>query len=271
MLVKNKKLCFFIVLIIFLVCLGGIWAVIIEPNMLKVTSYDIKDEKLKGLRVVYASDFHFRKYQEKRLQKVVNTINQQSPDIILLGGDFVNSHKASRTMPINVIVKGFSALKSKYGVFAVLGNHDWWQDGYKITESLENQDIKVLANENCSVKINGENVYIAGVEDYLTRTSDLNKALKGTKSPVILLSHSPAILPLINNKVNMTLAGHTHGGQISFPFLGALAIPYDCKRNLLYGLHNIKQNKVIISSGIGTSILPARFNSIPEIVVVNFK
>ena len=108
------------------------WSMFIEPNILIVKHLIIHDEQLKGLKIVFASDFHIKPYEGYRLKRVVKSINKQKPDLILLGGDFVNGHKQNYTMPIEDIAAGLKNLKSKYGVIAVLGNHDGWQGKYKI-------------------------------------------------------------------------------------------------------------------------------------------
>ena len=201
-----------ILLAIFLLVYGFF----IEPNMLIVKQYKINESTLKGIKIVFVSDFHIKPNQEKRLAKVVKMINEQHPDIVLSVGDFVNGHKENMTMPITDIVKKLKNIKAKYGFYTVLGNHDWWINGKSITNILIKNGIKVLANSNTKININGKEGYIAGVEDNTTRTPDIYSALNNTKSPVILLTHSPDIFPRVPQNVNLTLSGHIHGGQVRF-------------------------------------------------------
>lgn len=266
---------FFIVVLLSLI----VWAFFIEPNMLTVRTLNIKVQGLKGLKVVFVGDFHVKPNQKKHLTQIVNKINEQNPDLILSTGDFVSGHKSRQSLPIEDIAKELSKLKSKYGIYAVLGNHDWWQGGEKIEKALEKNGIIVLGNENKIVNINGVKLYIAGVEDITTRNIDLVKALKNIHHPSILLSHSPDVFPFISKpsdfkitgNVDLTLAGHTHGGQVNIPFIGPLVVPSDYGKKYAQGL--IKENSKImfVTKGIGTSILPMRFNCTPEIVVINFK
>ena len=244
-----------------------IWSFFIEPNQLVVTNYSIKDENLKGLKFVFVGDFHIKPNQHKRLTKVVDLINEQRPDLVLSVGDFVSGHEANMTMLIEDITKELKKVKSKYGFYTVLGNHDWWQDGNTITDVLNKNGIKVLANN--SVKI--DKFYIAGVEDITTREPNVYQALEGTKSPVILLSHSPDIFPKVPNNVNLTLAGHVHGGQVRLPLLGALIVPSEYRDKYSLGLIEENGKKMIVTKGIGNSILPIRFNCTPEIVVIKFE
>ena len=263
---KLFKICVFIFFIL------SFYAFFIEPNLLIVKHYTIQDENLKGLKIVFASDFHFRPNQEKRLQKVVRMINDQNPDVVLSVGDFVNGHKEQSTMPIEKIVNELKNVHSKYGFYTVLGNHDWYIDGEKITNVLENNGIKVLANNNTYFNWNGEKVYIAGVEDINTRHAFVWKAVDGTEKPTILLSHSPDVLPWVKENVNLTLAGHLHGGQIRIPFFGAIMTPSGYGDRYSKGEVIIEDGKkMIVTRGIGNSILNVRFCCIPEIVVIEFE
>ena len=136
---------------------------------------------------------------------------------------------------------------------------------------LTKNGIKVLANSNIKVNINGKDLYIAGVEDKTTRTPDIYKTLDLTQNPVILLTHSPDVFPKVPEKVNLTLSGHVHGGQVRLPLIGALIVPSDYGNKYSQGLINEKGKQMIVTKGIGNSILNVRFNCIPEIVVIEFE
>jgi len=255
-----------------------IWSFFIEPNMLAVRTLNLQVQGLKGLKVVFVGDFHIKPYQKKRLSYIVKKINEQRPDLILSIGDFVSGHHPKQSLPIEDIAKEFSKLKPKYGFYAVLGNHDWWQGGERIEKVLEKNGIIVLGNENKVINIKGKKLYIAGVEDITTRNIDLVKALKNVQSPSILLTHSPDVFPFvadpgsskITGQVDLTLAGHTHGGQVNIPFIGSLIVPSDYGQKYAQGLIKENGKAMFVTKGIGTSILPIRFNCIPEIVVINF-
>ena len=128
-----------------------------------------------------------------------------------------------------------------------------------------------MANSNVEVNAGGKEIYIAGVEDKATRTPEIYKALDGAKNPVILLTHSPDIFPKVPKEVNLTLSGHVHGGQVRLPLLGAIIVPSKYGDKYSYGLIKEDNKKMIVTSGIGTSILNVRFNCIPEIVVIEFE
>ena len=265
-----KKKLFKILLIIFVI--SGFYAFFIEPNFLIVKHYKLQDESLKGLKIVFASDFHIRPNQEKRLKKVVKMINEQNPDVVLSVGDFVNGHKEKSTMPIEKITNELKNVRSKYGFYTVLGNHDWYIYGERVTKSLEDNGIKVLANNNTYFEWNNKKVYIAGVEDFNTRHALVWKALDGVENPTILLSHSPDIFPRVKENVNLTLSGHLHGGQIRIPLFGAIMAPSGYGDSYSKGKVIVENGKkMIVTRGIGNSILNIRFCCLPEIVVIEFE
>ncbi|MBQ8636015.1 metallophosphoesterase [bacterium] len=242
----------------------------IEPNKLEIANYKIQDKELKGIKIVFASDFHIKSNQKERLEQIINIINLQKADIVLLAGDYVSGHTKISTMEPQKIAEGLSKIKTKYGIYATLGNHDGWYDKEYITEVLEKENIRVLDNENVKLQIEGKEVYISGVEDMMTGSPDIYKALNNIKSPIILLTHNPDIFPKIPNGVNLTLAGHTHGGQVRLPLLGALIVPSKYGDKYSQGL--IKENNkiMVVTKGLGVSVLPIRFNCLPEIVVLEF-
>lgn len=238
-----------------------IWSFFIEPSLLIVKQYKIKE--FKDIKIVFASDFHIAKNEKNRLQKIVNMINEQEADLVILGGDFIKGHNGKNTMPIEEQVIEYKKINAP--VVSVLGNHDGWYDKEKVKKTLESVGIQVLENSN--VKI-GE-VYVAGVEDMQTGFPDVPLALTGTEHPRILVSHTPDIYYDVIENVDLILAGHVHGGQVYIPFLGAPVVPSKYGSKLARGLISETKNKMIISKGLGTSILPIRFCSVPEIVVIN--
>lgn len=251
----------FIIILFLLFC----WSFLIEPNIITVKHITIEDKELKGLKVLFASDFHFKMFEHSRLKKTIKLMNEQNADIILLGGDYVSGHEPSQTMKIEKIANEFSKLKSKYGTFAVIGNHDGWQGKEQITKALSENNVHVLINENIKVG----NFYIAGVDDIQTGFADMDKALKNIDEPVILLTHNPDEIVNVPETVNLTLAGHLHGGQICIPFIKS-PVPSKFGHRFVNGLNLYKGRKIFTTKGLGTSILPFRFNCLPEIVIIDF-
>lgn len=241
-----------------------IYITIVEPNILTVKHIKIEDNALKGLKVVFASDFHFKPYELYRLKRIVSKINAQNPDIILLGGDYVNGHKRGNTLDLNTIAAEFSQFKSQYGTVAVMGNHDGWQGRLEITETLKSSGITVLDNENKQF----DKFTVAGLEDLQTANPDVEESLYKAENPVIMLTHTPDMIDEIPDKVNLTLAGHTHGGQAVI--LKPLVVPSKYGTKYAYGMFDVNGKKLFVTRGLGTSILPLRFNCFPEIVVIDF-
>lgn len=258
---------YIIYIIVLIILISGIWAVFIEPNILKIKHVTLENESLIGTKIVFASDLHIKPYEGYRLKRIVRAINSKNPDIILLGGDFVNGHERNFTMPIDEIAKELGNLKSKRGIFAVMGNHDGWQGKYEIIKALETNGIKVLENSN----VNLGDTTIAGVEDMQTANPDIQKALIGAGKNTILLSHTPDVFPQVPESVFLTISGHLHGGQIAIPGIPPRYVPSMYGVKYLNGITKDGNKTLYSSIGLGNSILPIRFNCPPEIVVIEFR
>ena len=246
-------------------------ALVFEPYSLNVTTYNLENQQLSGIKIVFATDFHIAPYpwEKMRLQKIINRINEQNADLVILGGDYVNRHDKKSTMSPDEIatkLKGIIAPK-----VAVLGNHDAYYGKSEVKTALKNVGISVLDNQNVSLILRRRHVSIAGVADYNTGKPRVEEVLKNLSKPIIFITHSPDVFPNILGRVDIAFAGHTHGGQIVIPLLGALLVPTDSGRKYVYGLMYENGKPLVISSGLGTSILPLRFYNRPEIVVVKFR
>lgn len=288
------KLLYFII-ICFIVLAG--YSYFIEPNLLEVNRYVVQNEQLKGIKIVFASDFHIKPCGQKRLDMIVKKINAENPDLVLSAGDFVCGHTGNSTMPIEDIAKTLGKVKTKYGFYTTLGNHDGWYDPVRIIQALAENKIKVLSNSNVKLDIKGQTLYIAGIEDFYTGNPDIEKALNGVgkdesgeyNEPIVMLSHNPDIFPNMPAAITLVLAGHCHGGQVRIPFLGPIFTAsiygdkytkgwiqeYDNELLKVDTSKPIKLQKHIktlfVTRGIGVSILPFRFNCPPEINVIEFR
>ena len=237
-----------------------VWSFFIEPNLLTLKKYKV--DNLDGKKIVLVSDFHIAKGDRGRLRRIVNKINDIKPDLVLSGGDFIKGHTGKTTMPIEEQAKELSKINAP--IVTVLGNHDSWYDKYRVKTALEKYGITVL--HNTSTKVGG--LYIAGVEDMQTSVPEVAVALENTEFPRILLSHTPDIYYDVKEDVDLILAGHVHGGQVRLPFLGALICPSIYGTKFASGEYKETQNRMIVTQGLGTSILTVRFNDIPQIVVL---
>lgn len=248
-----------------------VWGFFIEPNIIVLKKYKLRNKDLKGCKFVLFSDIHIAPWQKKRLQRIVKKINKLNPDMVLSTGDFVSGYLPSKTLPIEEIGQELANIKSKYGFFAVLGNHDWWQNGAHIREVLTHNNITILENNSKHIEIDNKQISIAGVEDLQTRIPNLQKALKKTARTTILLTHNPDLFFEIKDNVFLTLAGHNHGGQVQIPFFGALIVPAKSGCKYANGRFTHNNNTLIVTKGLGNSILNVRFCCPPEIVLLEFE
>lgn len=237
-----------------------VWGFFIEPHIILIKKYKLSF--LKNRKIVFVSDFHISKYDTGRLKRIVKLINAQKPDLVISGGDYIKGHTGTATLDIEKQTEILSKINAP--VVSVLGNHDGWYDRYRVKKALEKNGIKVLMNSSTKV---GE-IYIAGVEDMQTGCPNIEAALENTEFPRILVSHTPDIYYDVKDDVDLILAGHVHGGQVSVPFYGALLVPSIYGNKFAGGDYKETNNRMIVSKGLGTSILGVRFNAAPEIVVL---
>lgn len=269
------------------------WAFWFEPGSIVVRNYEINiaewNPKLDNFKIVLISDVHGGSnfVDEARIREVVTLANAQNADLIVLLGDYVSqkSNHIDLKMPMATIADNLRGLNAKHGVFAILGNHDNWYDEKIPRAEFERVGYKVLENEAVVVTRNDANLVILGLPDALKirawqKYSDNAKAALSkinASGDILVLSHNPDIFPIINSSnpisddFRLLLAGHTHGGQVNFPYFGALVVPSDYGQKYARG-HVVENGKhLFVTSGIGMSVFPVRFRVPPEISVVNVR
>ena len=243
-----------------------------EANTLTVEQVSVELKKLPanldGFRIVHLSDTHHSRYTElEHIARAVALANELSPDVVFLTGDYV-SHDANYIEPLAEVL---GSLKSEFGTFACLGNHDHWTDAELITRLLRDREISVLLNEGFRFKARDSAFWLAGVDDYMAGKTDLPAALRGSfpDEMKILLAHNPVIFrQAVRAKVDLTLSGHTHGGQIKMRDPEKRILP---RRKLSSGLHHRKESKCYITRGIGTVVVPARYQCPPEVSLLELR
>jgi len=267
-----------ILLLVFagLIVLG--YSYFIEPRLLTLKKAELKiprwSKSLDGFKVVAISDIHAGSngVTEKRLDELVENANAQKPDLIVLLGDFIserNSGGSGLKIPVEKIAKKLAGFRAKYGVFAVIGNHDWWYDEKKITLELEKNGIEVLENRVKEIRVNGEVINLWGIEDYWKKhrvPTVQSYDLIQNKINIIALTHNPDSLLKAPNEISTMIAGHSHGGQIKFPFYGAY--PFVNDGRFMEGEAIVDGKHVFVTTGVGTSGPPIRFRVPPEIAVL---
>ncbi|MBS1791130.1 MAG: metallophosphoesterase [Acidobacteria bacterium] len=252
-------------------------AFFIEPNRLVAHQATITMspclEELRGLRITAISDIHAGSphITLDKIRRLVTLTNDQQPDLILLPGDFViqNVIGGSFIEPVTLAAE-LKNLKARIGVFAALGNHDWWYNASRVKMAFEEVGIKVLDNQTIKLEQNGKAFWLAGFADKWEGNPTVIETLKqiADTSPIIAFTHNPDLFPEIPNRVALTIAGHTHGGQVALPLVGRLVVPSKFKQRYAAG-HIIEGGKYLfVTTGVGTSIIPVRFRVPPEIAVL---
>jgi len=228
---------------------------------------------LDGLRIAALSDIHAGAphVDAAKLRLLVERTNAERPDFVALLGDYVIKDVAGgRFMTAEAMSRELAALQAPLGVVAVLGNHDWWYDGPRVQKALVGAGFRVLENEAIALERGGRRFWVAGIADLWAGSPDPERALAAVPEdePVLAITHNPDVFPHVPARVALTLAGHTHGGQVRLPFLGAPIVPSRFRQRYAVGLVEDEGRKIFVTPGIGTSIVPVRLGVPPEISVI---
>lgn len=222
-------------------------------------------------RLVLVTDIHVSgpDMPPERLVRIVAQVNRLRPDIILLGGDFVSAKKlATKRYSVEDALRPLAALRASSGVIAVMGNHDHWSDAAAIRRELLRTGVTVLDNQ--AIRIGS--IAIGGVDDDFTERADIRvvaEQLKRLGGVPLILSHSPDIFPATPPLIGLVLAGHTHCGQISFPLIGPVFTASHYGKRFTCGIIRSKGQTMIVSAGVGISLLPIRLGVPPDIWVID--
>jgi predicted MPP superfamily phosphohydrolase len=225
--------------------------------------------KLDGLRIVQLTDIHVGNFMKQaKLEWYVRAVNDLKPDIVALTGDFIGSSPQF----ISACAAALEKLDARDGVFACLGNHDNWVGAHRITEALQAAGVQVLRNEGRTLWLKGAPLNIAGVDDPWRGKADFDRALSMTdpNAPTIMLCHQPDLFPaVVQRGIDLTLAGHYHGGQVKMQFLGMAVSPAHLISEFVEGLHVRGRSQLYVSRGIGITGPPVRLNAPPEITLLH--
>lgn len=255
------------------------WAFWYEPAHVRVVTHriDIPElpSDLRGLRIAVISDLHAgsRYVDAAAVDRIVALANGTDPDLVLLSGDFMVNRrmKGANPMPPEEIARHLQALRARLGVWAVLGNHDWYGrwfgGGAGVTKAFEAAGIPMLDNRTVPLPGAPAPLWLVGVGDAYTQHDDVPAALAGLPEDgvAVCFTHSPDAFPDLPANCLLTIAGHTHGGQVVFPLVGALFVPSRYGSRYLGGLIVENGRRLFVSTGIGTTGLPVRFGVPPEI------
>ncbi len=255
----------------------------IEPESLLVTRYRLNPPGWpagRKMSINVIADLHAGgpNMTEGHIERVIELANLEPADLVLLLGDYFATHRfVTERVPHPVWAAALARLKSRLGVWAVFGNHDWWFDLGGARDALRRVDIPVLENRAVLIGDPGHRFWLAGLGDQLAfrlgrgrfrGVDDLPHTLGqvDTDDPVILMLHEPDGFTRVPDRVCLSLAGHTHGGQVRVPFVWPEFVPSAYGARFAYG-HIVERGRhLIVSGGLGVSTLPVRLGVPPEVV-----
>lgn len=260
----------------------GSYAFLIEPESLVVRRVDVVSANWHGapLTIAAIGDTHVggAHVDAARMGRIVRRINALRPDLVVMLGDYVAGHapEADRTPADNQDILGgiatMAAINSRYGVVAVIGNHDSWYGRETITTALQNAGAAALWNRNITIHRSGGEIVIAGLADKWTGDPDFEEALDGAPpgADTIILAHNPDSFVHMPTGPALMLAAHTHCGQVTIPFVGRPFLPI---RHKEFACGRVDRNgqTLYVTAGIGTSGPPVRFLNPPEITLVTIR
>jgi predicted MPP superfamily phosphohydrolase len=265
---------------------GSAYAGYVEPALrLIVTRYRLTPPGWPPrfpLRIAVIADLHAGgpNMGRERVAEVVAATNALKPDLIVNLGDHEATHRfVTERVPPPEWAAMLADLAAPLGVYTVLGNHDWWHDATAIRRAIDRARLPLLENDGVRLSHRGQHFWLLGLGDQIAYRQaphvfrgrdDLPGTLARatTADPAILLVHEPDIFVHVPPRVSLTLAGHTHGGQIWFPGMTARFIPSAYGARFRYGHIVDGGRQLIVSGGLGTSGIPVRFGVPPEVVLV---
>lgn len=248
------------------------YSYLLEPRWVEINNITIQINALprpfEGMTIAQISDIHHSRHVPTGyIRRCVRMVNSLSPDIIVLTGDYIDTHDEY----ISPVTKELAKLKAKEGIFAVLGNHD--RNKSATYDALSKKGIHVLMNKHMPLYRKRQHLFIAGIGDLWAGDVNLTAALRGMdEKPKILLSHNPDIIKSLKfSDIDLVLAGHTHGGQICIPFYGPPVTSSKFCIRYASGLFREGKTVMYVNKGIGTSCLPVRFHARPEITLFTLR
>lgn len=255
---------------------------LIEPNRPRLVRQDIALRRwpasLNGFTIGLISDFHYDAYFSVHpLKAAIGIVNDLHPDLIALTGDFISTpmvgSPTSQVHYAEPCAQWLKQLHAPHGVWAVLGNHDAFSDPDRVTDALTSHGIPVFANQSIAIEKNGARFWLSGVDDVLEGAPDLAGTLKKIPSDeaVVLMAHEPDYADdVARYPVDLQLSGHSHGGQVRFPFVPPLFLP-ELSHKYFQGLYKVRELTLYTNAGIGTVNLPIRFNCPPEVTLLTVR
>ena len=274
-----KKIIYGILFLFLFIILVLLYARFIATSGLTTNEIVINDKNIPtsydGLKIVHFSDLHYtRVITKKNINKIIEEINLINPDIVFFTGDLVDSDKTLNDDDIKFLTESLSNIKTSYGKYAILGNHDIANNYDDIVNIYNNSDFILLENSyDIIYSPNNEKIFIGGVNSVSHALNDISKTMSyfdnndNNNTYTIILLHEPDYADdIINNyqNINLILAGHSHGGQVRLPIIGALYTPKNGHK-YVKGYYELNDTSLYVTSGIGVSRYNFRLFNKPEI------
>ena len=222
-----------------------------------------------GYRIAFLTDTHVASFVRREFyDAVVSQTNAFDPDLILLGGDFVTFNRHIAHMA-EVLMSGLRALD---GILAVLGNHDYWAKGDEVKAAMRDKGVDFIINESRTIRRDGAELPVIGIDEVYRGEPDIDAAFANVKpGPCIGVTHHPDLIDLLDKqRIDLLVCGHTHGGQIRFPFFGAIVIPSRHEGRYAAGFRRVRNVLMYVSRGIG-AIPPIRILCKPEVATFTLR
>lgn len=246
-----------------------------ENKHLVVTTYSYEsvkiDKALEGYRIVQISDLHNASFGRNN-SRLLDAIDEQQPDIVVITGDIVDANHTS----IETALSFAKDLADKYSIYYVTGNHEYWlsdEDRNELISGLEKNGVTVLENESVTISSGNAAFRLVGLDDNNLMDNTLKQLIEGHEDELsVVLAHEPQYLSYYAGaKADLVLSGHAHGGQFRLPFIGGVVAPNQgFNPEYTEGMHSDGSTSMIISRGLGNSIIPIRLFNDPEIVCIEF-
>jgi len=247
----------------------GVW---IRRRWFRVVERDLSvpglDVRLDGLRVAHLSDLHVGTFTPRSWALAwARAASARSADFAVVTGDLVTSGTEFH----EDIVDAIASLSAPMGVFASMGNHDYFGDGEPLISMLGARGVRVLRNEGCVLEREGARLWLAAIDDTWTGRDDLTAALNGrpADAPTVLLAHDPARFDeAADAGADVVLSGHTHGGQVAFPFLARWLSFSSLAHRYNVGFYRRGRSTLYVHPGLGTTGPPIRLGVAPEVTIL---
>lgn len=256
------------------VAAASTYAEFVEPRVCELVERDISIRHLpasfENFRITQISDIHHSRIVSLgEVERVVEIAQSANADLIALTGDYTTT----RRRYVEPCAEALGSLRAPEGVWAVLGNHDHLTDPELTSRALVRRGIGVLSNANTRIRRGVDELQLVGIDDWSWGQTNWERALRGVDAsrPSVLLSHQPVVFDFPQSRAcSLILAGHTHGGQISLPFIGA-PVRFVNEYKYVRGLFERDGTQLYVTRGTGVIGLPVRFGAPPEITVIRLR